>query len=575
MLKLRRTQPNARPEQPFQYEYPKGYTHRRWLEAFDDLDTGICRQLNILIENFPDRYNPASVLQIDMFNTSEEKLQDQLTKTMSVVFEGVAEMGGQSAENRRLTYAWRLRHLMDYNAHRQKLMADVLYILVLVFTFLTTVAAIVYGFYYAQVDSCGNNDELKLPLAILGKLNLLLPLVATILRGILAALNPMAKYSVLKLASIKIESEIYLYRTKVGKYNVRKAQQASDNAASNNNKGNGNNQQKNKKDETAVTVKALNPRKIFSSAMENIWFELGASDIKKDALVKPPQYEDPLDEINDRIRNNVEYQHLFTKSLRPPTKALKETVKSNENSGTTTKGTTNGDQGSAVDNSIDVEKGIEITDIYRNRSDSKDSNMSGYSYNSEKPSGNDAASVVGSVVGSVTNTNENIGKVFSKADVKQSKEEEMLDDGLSTLTADEYVRIRIYPVLASFLEKVPTFSNRVNTISVIVIGLSVTSAVFSAFDLVLWIPVAMAVSAFLTSWQSFSSVDTRLGQTNAAINQLNQLMIWWDSLTMIEKRVGANKEFLVMTTETAVQGQVVTTFTVTTNQDDDKGDEKD
>jgi hypothetical protein len=34
-------------------------------------------------------------------------------------------------------------------------------------------------------------------------------------------------------------------------------------------------------------------------------------------------------------------------------------------------------------------------------------------------------------------------------------------------------------------------------------------------------------------------------QTNAAINQLNQLVIWWDALSMIEKRVGANKEFLV------------------------------
>ena len=34
-------------------------------------------------------------------------------------------------------------------------------------------------------------------------------------------------------------------------------------------------------------------------------------------------------------------------------------------------------------------------------------------------------------------------------------------------------------------------------------------------------------------------------QTNAAINQLNQLVIWWDALSMIEKRVGANKEFMV------------------------------
>jgi hypothetical protein len=44
------------------------------------------------------RYNPASVLQIDLFQTSEEKFQDQLTKTMSVVFEGIVELGGASAE---------------------------------------------------------------------------------------------------------------------------------------------------------------------------------------------------------------------------------------------------------------------------------------------------------------------------------------------------------------------------------------------------------------------------------------------------------------------------------------------
>ncbi len=36
-----------------------------------------------------------------------------------------------------------------------------------------------------------------------------------------------------------------------------------------------------------------------------------------------------------------------------------------------------------------------------------------------------------------------------------------------------------------------------------------------------------------------------------------QLIIWWDSLSMIEKRVASNKEQLVMITEAAVQGQVV------------------
>ena len=62
-----------------------------------------CMTLNIFMENFPAGYNPLSVLAIDMFTMTEEKLQDQLTKTMSVAFEGMVEMGGAALETRRLT----------------------------------------------------------------------------------------------------------------------------------------------------------------------------------------------------------------------------------------------------------------------------------------------------------------------------------------------------------------------------------------------------------------------------------------------------------------------------------------
>ena len=39
------------------------------------------KALNILLDNFPHTFNPLSVLDIDMFTMTEEKLQDQLTKT--------------------------------------------------------------------------------------------------------------------------------------------------------------------------------------------------------------------------------------------------------------------------------------------------------------------------------------------------------------------------------------------------------------------------------------------------------------------------------------------------------------
>lgn len=50
-----------------------------------------------------------------------------------------------------------------------------------------------------------------------------------------------------------------------------------------------------------------------------------------------------------------------------------------------------------------------------------------------------------------------------------------------------------------------------------------------------------------------------------------QLLIWWDSLSMIEKRVAANKEFLVQTTESAVQGQVVS-YTSSKGRDENEDD---
>jgi hypothetical protein len=82
-----------------------------------------------------------------MFNTSEEKLQDQLTKTMSVVFEGVAELGGQAAEDRRLTYAWRMRHLLLFNSERHKFRADVLQFLIIIFTLLAVCSAVLFSYY--------------------------------------------------------------------------------------------------------------------------------------------------------------------------------------------------------------------------------------------------------------------------------------------------------------------------------------------------------------------------------------------------------------------------------------------
>lgn len=118
----------------------------------------------------------------------------------------------------------------------------------------------------------------------------------------------------------------------------------------------------------------------------------------------------------------------------------------------------------------------------------------------------------------------------------------------------------------------------INTcVSLITILLSVVSSVLTTFQLVTFIPIALALSSALSSWSSYLQIELRLCRTNSALHQLHQLVVWWDSLNMIEKRVSTNKEYLVQITEAAIQGQIVSAISSKTNNNegDDDDDTKD
>ena len=98
------------------------------------------------------------------------------------MFEGVGELGGQAAEDRRLTYAWRLRYMLNYNSQIQKFRADTLRMLIIIFTFIAVLVAVLYS---RAVDSTVPPSDLSSAYSInvLTRLNLIVPLVITVLRG--------------------------------------------------------------------------------------------------------------------------------------------------------------------------------------------------------------------------------------------------------------------------------------------------------------------------------------------------------------------------------------------------------
>ena len=107
------------------------------------------------------------------------------------------------------------------------------------------------------------------------------------------------------------------------------------------------------------------------------------------------------------------------------------------------------------------------------------------------------------------------------------------------------------------MSETPSLSKASQVVKSIVILLSVFSSILSTIDLIVLIPAVMALSGAATSWVSYLQTDLNILAKNSSINAMNKLIVWWDSLSLIEKRGGTNKEMLVMMTESAIQGQVL------------------
>ena len=529
LIQQKKHDPHALAERAFPEDLTAGRHITPWLKPFDEDHVSDCQQLNILLENWPSKFNEDSIFVVDMFSTTEDELQDKLTQTMGVVFAPQHEVGGHMSESKRLTFAWRTRakyvsaivitchifvafhvflllsnymyiscwQLQLLNSRNYKFKSDVLEALLVIFTFLSTVSAVVYTFFFYN-EHFELRGSRSLILASMLKANLLLPLVATFLRGIISVFNPTVKYIALKNAAVKVEAEIYEYRTKVGKYSFRKPPAPSKD-------------QKTKKKDRVTVAEPVLPRIAFAKALDRILDDLKASDVQHGSMKELPKDFDPLSDITKRIKSNRGIQNSFSKPMVSAADASR-TKKENPFS-----------------HLLDIEAPPPI----RQRT---------------------VTGVLNSSTGEYNNWHTN-AKIKPERESEKEKSEINVDDGLSMLTADDYLSYRMLPMIAELSTKTPRLSAWSSTFTILVLILSVSAAALSTFERSDFIPAALAFSGGITAWASYQQTDLRLILTNNSLCQLNQLLVWWDGLTMIEKRIPINKETLVKTSEMAILSQ--------------------
>jgi len=104
-------------------------------------------------------------------------------------------------------------------------------------------------------------------------------------------------------------------------------------------------------------------------------------------------------------------------------------------------------------------------------------------------------------------------------------------------------------LLLEHQRQAPRYEAVVTTMGFAVLVANVGTAGLSAVGLELWVPLLLSSAAAIQSMLSYTQLSLRLESANAVVCQLNQLLCWWQGLTIIERRIECNREFLIETCE--------------------------
>lgn len=146
-------------------------------------------------------------------------------------------------------------------------------------------------------------------------------------------------------------------------------------------------------------------------------------------------------------------------------------------------------------------------------------------------------------------------KIAPKEEIPE-KEPVKEDSGFGPMRAEDYVRFRMLPKLIAYSKLSPIQARRKSRFKMLSIGLSACTTLLGALDRSVPVPLIVQFASALAGWEAYKQMNISLKLTNSAVGQLERLVLWWQSLSMIEKRRPDCKQKLVLTTEDVISSAV-------------------
>ena len=111
----------------------------------------------------------------------------------------------------------------------------------------------------------------------------------------------------------------------------------------------------------------------------------------------------------------------------------------------------------------------------------------------------------------------------AKVSTSSAEEAYAVDDGVSPLSADDYVVFRVIPMAALMTKQAPLYAEARLICTGLSVIFSVMASALTAFELIAFIPTVLALANAMNAMSQYWQIDLRLMQINAARNQLHQV----------------------------------------------------
>ena len=125
------------------------------------------------------------------------------------------------------------------------------------------------------------------------------------------------------------------------------------------------------------------------------------------------------------------------------------------------------------------------------------------------------------------------------------QELDSFDDHYSPTQPDEYIRLRILKSLRFYRKRLPTYAKKTDVSQWTIMVGTATGALIAFMGFALQVAIITSVTAAIASWMKITTTAAKIARYNIIV-ALTNLLLWWDSLSLVDKATPVNVDMLVL-----------------------------